>query len=148
MKEDLTKREIIFNIFYTIFKRKFLLFWVFIITFLAILLGTFLVTPVWKATALIWVEPNLKQQIMVFDKLSTPGGTTATVNPALNMIQILMSRGIAEKIVMDFGLDKIAEQKAKNPKTLRDKTKMLIADIFMGYPTDFLVYLGLMQKGH
>jgi uncharacterized protein involved in exopolysaccharide biosynthesis len=147
LQQGLTKKEILYNIFFTLLKRKKLLFGVFTVTFSAILLGTFLVTPVWKATALIMVEPNPKQQMIIFENMATPRAEPSTVNPALNMIQVLTSRGMAEKIIKDFGLDKIAEEKAKRPKKLRDKIKKVMVDVGITYPTDFLIWLGILPPG-
>jgi len=137
----------LFNFFYTLFRRKCLIIWVFSVTFLSMMFGTYLVTPLWKATAKILVEPNPRQQIVLFDRLTIPQGEISGVNPALNLIELLTSRSMAEEVVREFGLDVLAEKKAKEPEKLRDKIKMAMVNVLINYPIDFLTWLGILPPG-
>ncbi|MFQ5427450.1 MAG: exopolysaccharide transport family protein [Thermodesulfobacteriota bacterium] len=147
MEDQLSKREVIFNILYTIFKRKFLIIAIFVITYFAFLFGTFLVSPVWKATALVLMEPNPRQQIVLFDEMAKPSGEIHTVHPAQNLVDILTSRSMSEEIVKEFQLDKRLKEKRKHPKSLRDRIKGVMANVTIGYPMDFIVWLGILSPG-
>jgi len=147
LEDQLSKREIVFNILYTIFKRKFLIVAIFVLTYFAFLFGTFLVSPVWKATALVLMEPNPKQQIVLFDEMAKPSGEIPTVNPAQNLVGMLTSRSMSEEIVKEFQLDKRLKQTRKHPKSLRGKVKRMMVNVVIDYPMDVINWLGILAPG-
>jgi tyrosine-protein kinase Etk/Wzc len=121
MKEGKSQGEHIYSFFYTIFKRKRLIFAVGFATFAGVLFGTFLVTPLWQATAKIRVQYSPRQQLSMAEGLTTPAPAVSGVNPANDLIQLLNSRDLAEKIALEFGRDKIWYHRISAPDNLRDR---------------------------
>ncbi len=137
---NFTKKDLLFNIFHTLFKRKFLIIGLTVLTYASFIFGTYLVTPLWEATALVMVEPNPRQQMILFDKMASPSGQISQINPVLNMVEILTTRAMAEDVVKEFGLDARNRRKGKHPRGLREKTKKLIANVFT-FPIDALMWI-------
>lgn len=146
MQKIQSPSEHLYNFFYVIFKRKLLILAVFIATFTGIIFGTYLVDPMWKATAKIRVQFNPKQQLVMLEGITTPGAVVAGVNPANDVIQMLMSRDIAESVVKKYERDKLWEERVNSPEKTREIIRWHIKDIFINTPMDLLRYLGILSS--
>jgi uncharacterized protein involved in exopolysaccharide biosynthesis len=127
MEERPERNRILYNILWVIFKRKVLLIILSIISFALIIFFTFLTTPLYKATAKILIRPNPQQQLILFRDLATPGEEIARINPASNLMQILTSQEMAQKVVKKFRLHEKLRKKAEEPEALRDKIKRFLS---------------------
>lgn len=141
-----TPKEFLFDIFYKLFKRKYLILSVSFFTFAGIVFGTYLVTPIWKATAKVRVQLNPKQQLTMYQGITTPGGEIGGVNPANDVVQILSSRAVAEEVVKKFNREELWRQREENPEKTRDIIRWNISNILIGKPIEFLQSLGILSK--
>lgn len=146
MKEQITQSEQLYAILYSFFKRKYLAAAIFIATFVGILFGTFLTTSLWQATAKVWVQHNPKQQLAMFKGITTPGSVVSGVNPANDVIQMLVSRELAEEVAKAFERDKLWEKRVNAPETMKDIIRWHISDTLIGVPIRFLRSLGILRK--
>lgn len=131
---------------YPPFKWKGLVCLAFISTFLGVIAGTYLVTPQWEATAKILVRENPRLQPVLFKELVRPGEQTQKVKPSSNIVEIMISREMAQEAVEKFGLDKRLYQKKNEPPDLRDKVKRLITNLLIEYPKSALIAIGLLEE--
>lgn len=145
MRKQKSPSEHLYNFFYTLFKRKYLLILIFMATFAGILSGTYLIDPMWKATAKIRVQFNPKNQLTMLEGITTPGAVVAGVNPANDVIQMLMSREIAEAVIKKFERDKLWQKKVNSPEKTREIIRWHIKDIFINKPMDLLRFLGILS---
>ncbi len=136
----LTRKELLFSIFHTLCKRKFFIIGLTLLTYASFIFGTYLVTPLWKATALVMMEPNPRQQIILFDKLASPSQQISQINPVMNVVEMLTTKSMAEEVVKEFGLDERKRQRGLHPRTFREKTKKFIANVFTA-PIDFIMWV-------
>lgn len=116
MDETLERNQVLYNVLYTVFRRKVSLTMLCGLFVLLILLVTFLAKPTYKATTKILIRPNPQQQLILFKDLATPGQDTQPVNPARNLIQILTGREMAREVVQKFELDKKIRGEEKEPE--------------------------------
>lgn len=138
--------EFLYSVLYTLFKRKYLTLLIFFFTFAGIIFGTYLVTPVWLATARVRVQLNPKQQLNMYQGITTPGGEIAGVNPANDVIQIITSRVFAEEIVKKFNREERVKMLSESPVNSRDIIKWNISNILIGKPIGLLRSLGILKK--
>lgn len=144
MDEKKSQSEYLYDILYTIFKSKYLFLIIFLTTFGGIIFGTYLVTPLWQATARIRVQYNPKQQLTMFETVTTPGAVVSGINPANDVIQLLTSRELAEKVALKFQRDKLWEIRTNAPETTREIIRWHINDFLIGNIVRFLQYLGIL----
>ena len=144
MKDHKSQGEHLYSFFYTLFKRKYFILAVFLTTFGGILFGTFLVTRLWKATAKIRVQNSPKQQLTMFEGMTTPGTTITGINPANDVIPLLTSRELAERIVLEFRRDEIWKRRMEAPEGLRDEI-FFFMDNYIN-PMAYLSKLGISPK--
>ena len=137
--------EFLYSCIHTVFKRKLMILSIAVVTFIGVLFGTFLIEPVWKASAKIYVQTNPKQQLAIFQDLATPAEPIRNIYPANNMVQILTSRSMAEDIVRLFNRDERLKQKKEDPQTTRDKVLAFLKNTFIEKPTNFLIYFGILK---
>ena len=123
-----SRSEAVYQFFYTLFKRKYLAAIIFFSTLLGIVFGTFLVIPLWKASAKVRVQYSPKQQLTMLEGITTPGTVVPGVNPANDVVQILRSRELAEKIVGQFDRDGLWETRRNEPQTRREKLVQFFRD--------------------
>jgi len=136
----LSKKDLLFNIVYTLCRRKSLIIGLTFLTYVSFIFGTYLVTPLWKATAMVMMEPNPRQQIILFDKLASPSGQISQINPVLNIVEMLKARSAASEVVKEFGLDERSRQRGLHPKGLRFKARKLIGGI-VTTPINILMWI-------
>lgn len=146
MNEKRSQGDDLYNILYTLFKRKYLAMAIFIATFAGIIFGTYLVTPLWKATAKVRVQYNPKPQLAMVEDLTTPGALVLSVNPANDVIQMLTSRELAEEIAKRFERDKLWQKRVHEPEQTREIIRWHIFDFLVGTPIRFLQYLGVLTQ--
>ena len=146
MKEQITQSEQLYAILYSFFKRKYLATAIFLATFIGILFGTYLTTPLWQATAKVRVQHNPKQQLAMFEGITTPGGVISSINPANDVVQMIVSRELAEDVAKAFNRDKLWEMRTNSPEATRDIIRWHISDTLIGVPIRFLRSLGILTK--
>jgi tyrosine-protein kinase Etk/Wzc len=146
MNKQKSQGEYLYNFLYTLFKRKFLIVATFITTFTGIIFGTYLVLPLWKATAKVRVQYSPKQQLTMFEDITTPGITVPGVNPANDVVQMLTSRELAEKVVTLFWLDKLLEKRDYSPESNREIIRWHINNFLIDNPKRFLQSLGILSE--
>lgn len=130
---------------FVLFRRKLLISSLFIFTLFAFAFGTFLVSPVWKATAKLLVLQNPKQQMILFKDLTLPSPIEKETS-ATDLVEILRSNAFGVEIVKRYGLDEIKRQKAQNPKKMRDKIKLFLVKVFKS-PFTLATRIGLLEEG-
>jgi len=115
---------------------------IFLVVFFGIIFGTYLVTPIYEATARILIHMNPQQQLILFNDLVTPAPTNISlrINPANNLIEISRSKSIAEKIVKTFGLDR-----PKETQGARESIKNFLSSVLLS-PITLMQKLGLLRK--
>ncbi len=145
VQSESTQGDILYGFLYALFKRKYFAVLVCGVTFLGILFGTYLVTTSWKATAKIRVQYSSKQQLSMFEGITTPAGQVSGVNPANDIIQMLTSRELAEKLVKSFKRDKLWEQRTNDPQSVKEIIRGYIYDFLIGKPLAFLQYIGVLK---
>ena len=134
----------LYDVFYVLFKRKYMLVAVSVATVVGMLFGTYLARPLWKATAKVWVQYNPKQQLTMQEGITTPGSTVPGVNPAGDVVEMLTSRQLAEEIAKRCGRDKLWETRRTNPQSTRDILLWYLQYVFIEKPMDFLAYVGVL----
>lgn len=144
MEQSPEKNRILYHILYVIFRRKILLSFFCLISFVLIIFFTFLSTPVWEATAKILIRSHPQQQLILFRDLATPVRETSTVNPASNLVQMLTSQEIAQEIVKEFGLDERLRKKTEEPEKLRDVIKQFLFGVIK-YPITLAKKIGILE---
>lgn len=147
MQKQFSKTELINYVLFVILKRKGLLFFVGVLTFLCIIFATYLITPTWEATAIVLVERSSKQNLSIFKDVNSPVGTTQSEGTdASAILPILTGENMAYQISEEFALDTRLKDKRFNPKKLRDKIKNLMVDVMLS-PITFLQAVGILEKG-
>src|SRR3989304_6043806 len=144
--EEKKPNEFLYDLLYVLFKRKYLAISLFIFTFVGIVFGTYLVTPIWKPTAKVRVQLNPKQQLNVYQGITTPVGEIPGINPANDVIQILTSRVLAEELVKKFHREQLWKKKLEAPEATRDIILWNIKNVFINKPVVFFQNLGILSK--
>jgi len=146
-----SNKEKLSNFFFVIYKRKWLLLFFFIATYLGIVAGTWLAPQYYKATTKIFIHTNPKLGVSLFSDLEEMGERGTRVNLAQDMVQILTSEGMARKIVDEFELDKLYYKRNYEPESFRDIVWFYIHKVFdvieapYTYSKLLLVHLGLIE---
>lgn len=117
------KNQVLYEILYVVFKRKFALLILCAMSFALILFFSFLTKPAYRATARILIRSNPQQQLILFKDLATPGREVATGKPATNLVHILTSQETARQVVETFSLDERMRKRIEEPERLRDVIK-------------------------
>jgi capsular exopolysaccharide synthesis family protein len=136
--------EFLFNFAYTLFKRKYLILVIFFTTFFGVILGTYLVGPLWEATAKVQIQANPKTQLSLFGDMTTPAPFDPDINPANNLIQVLTSRSMAEAIVVMYHRDELLRAKMEEPQALRDVINYYLRKVITS-PIKFLKLIGILD---
>ncbi len=142
-RDGKTQSEHLYNFFYTVFKRKGLILTVGLATFVGVMAGTFLVTPLWEATAKVRVQYSPKQQLSLAEGITTPAPAVNGVNPANDVIQLLNSRELAEKIALQFGRDQLWYHRVSAPTNFRDRILYLLGQYLN--PINLLTKLHILK---
>ncbi|NVM20223.1 MAG: hypothetical protein HWN68_00400 [Desulfobacterales bacterium] len=129
MDEIPEKNLILYNILYTIFRRKVALISLSATSFLLIIFSTFLTTPTYKGTTKILIRSNPQQQLILFKDLATPGREAPKINPASNLIQILTGQQMAQQVVDRFRLDERLRRKKEKPEELHGLIKQFLVKL-------------------
>ena len=138
------REKLLYHFFYVLFKRKWMIPSLFILTMVLILFFTYLMTPMWEATTLVLVEPNPKKQMILFPDITSPAAPTSQDRQPLNFIQLLTGRNMAYEVVKKYDLDHLLEEQENNPQTSRDVIKRKLKDFFK-LPITALINLGLLN---
>lgn len=138
------REKLLYHFFYVLFKRKWMIPSLFILTMVLILFFTYLMTPMWEATTLVLVEPNPKKQMILFPDITSPAAPTSQDRQPLNFIQLLTGRNMAYEVVKKYDLDHLLEEQENNPQTSRDVLKRKLKDFFK-LPITALINLGLLN---
>ncbi|MBC2696165.1 MAG: GumC family protein [Desulfobacteraceae bacterium] len=144
MEQSPEKNRILYHILYVIFRRKILLATICFISFVLIIFFTFLTTPTWEATTKIFIRAHPQQQLILFKDLATPVPKTSTVNPASNLVQMLISQEMAQEIVEKFMLDERLRKKTEEPEKLRDVIKQFLIGVIT-YPITLAKKIGILE---
>lgn len=114
-------------------KRRRLITVVALSTLAAVMFFSYLVTPVWEASALVHVERTSKQNLSLFRDVNLPvPEAAASSDTALGLIPLLTGTSMAYDVVTTFGLDELSREKRLEPSTARDVIKNLMVDIVYG----------------
>jgi len=137
--------KFLYDLFFTLFKRKWSIFIVAFTTFAGVIFGTFMKTPLWEATSQIQVDINPKQQLSMFENSAAPVPAGAGGTPSNKALDRLTSQRMTSRLVKEFHLDELYRQRREFPKHPRDKTKKYLKDILIKKPMACLVELGIIQ---
>ncbi len=146
MDRETTAGEYLYNFLYSLFKRKYMTFAIFLVTFVGMIFGTYLVTSLWKGTTKIRVQYNPKQQLTMFEGITSPGSPVQNINPANDVIQLLMSRELAEDLALKFERDKLWERRTIAPETNKEIVRWYIHEYLIGKPVKLLKSLGILRN--
>lgn len=146
-----SNREKLVRYFYIVYKRKWFILAIFIITYFGIIGGTWLAPQSYKATTRIFIHTNPKQEITLFPDLAKSGERDAKVSLASNLVQILTGEEMARDVVSSFQLDKLYYMREYEPESCRDIVWYYIHKAFdvikspYTYSKFLLVYVGLIS---
>ena len=101
----ITLRDISYNFFYVLFKRKLLFIIASLVVAFSVLLYAYLTTPVHRINSLVLVHQNPKQQLILFRDINTPAQTSQRVHPVYNLKEVVTSRNLSELLVAKYQLD-------------------------------------------
>ena len=142
----ITLRDISYNFFYVLFKRKLLFIIASLVVAFSVLLYAYLTTPVHRINSLVLVHQNPKQQLILFRDINTPAQTSQRVHPVYNLKEVVTSRNLSELLVAKYQLDVRARKKMTEPEGLRDIINAYIADV-IDLPFLILDFLGILEMG-
>ncbi len=146
MDREITAGEYLYNFLYALFKRKYITFAIFFVTFVGMIFGTYLVTSIWKGTTKVRVQYNPKQQLTMFEGITSPGSAVPNINPANDVIQLLMSRDLAEDLALKFERDKLWEKRTLAPESNKEIIRWYIHEYLVGKPVKLLKSLGILKN--
>ena len=113
------QEEFKYYFLYVLFKRKWLIISTSIFSMIAIILGLYLTTPLYKGTSKILVRSNVSQEVMLFNDLYSRPSTIRNTMPANNFVEVATSSTIGREIVDQFSLDEKLKNKMENPEGFR-----------------------------
>lgn len=123
------KDELMFNAFYSIFRRK----WLIVSTFVLVLIGTIfmtsLLTPRYDGTAQIMVDLNPRYQVVLFPGFAQPSARMTSLDPTQNLAEFLTNRSTADAAVEEFKLDALLKHRREESTETRDVFKRSIKGI-------------------
>jgi len=119
------KDELLYSAFYTVFRRKWLIVWSFLLILCAILFSASLITPQYDATAQVKVDLNPRYQVVLFPDFSQPSGRSTMVDPAIGLAEILTNRDSACAAVEAFGLGARLKERRESSGEFREVTKRI-----------------------
>ncbi|MFQ5790685.1 MAG: hypothetical protein ACE5JI_09445, partial [Acidobacteriota bacterium] len=140
----MTPHEMLEEFFLTILRRKRLIFFAFVLGVAGLLGYLYVRYPLHKATVLILVHQNPRQQPVLFRDIVIPAAPNLRANAAKNLIEISRSADLARKIVNEFNLVERTRVRAESPKTLRDRFWYCV-DFVIGIPIDILEFVGILK---
>ena len=103
-----------------LFKNKWLILFIALIGTILTAAGTYLSTPLFKATSKIMVKVNVSQEVQLFDDFYQPVFGGNKIIPANNFLEIAGSEVMARKMVKKFGLDEKLRKKREEPEDFRE----------------------------
>ncbi|MEW6586677.1 MAG: Wzz/FepE/Etk N-terminal domain-containing protein [Nitrospirota bacterium] len=106
--------------FRTLFRRKWFIIVVSLLGIAGTALGTYLSTPLYKATSKIMVKSNIAQEVVLFNDFYRQVPRSSNIIPANNFIEIAQSDIVARTIVDKYGLDKELQRKSEDPQHTRE----------------------------
>jgi len=144
MQSVTTPREMLTEFVLALFRRK----WLILVTFVLLMAGvccyTYLEYPLHKATALILVHENPRQQLILFHDIATPAQPNYQASPAKNLIEISRSTELAKEIVEEYRLDQRAARRAEDPEGVRE-TFWYCLHVAKDLPFDLLRLIGILE---
>lgn len=144
MGSVMTPREMLIQFNLVVFRRKWLILVVFLLVMAAICTYIYLQYPLHKATALILVHENPRQQLILFHDIASPAQPNVQVNPAKNLIEISRSTELAREIVQQYGLDKRVARRAEAPESVREVVRYWY-HAALDVPIDVLRWIGILK---
>ena len=129
-----TYESVFFDFLFVLFKRKWMAVCTFIVAFLGFLFGTYLITPLYRASSEVWIHKNAKQSIRYFGALEIPQVPLQIFPPTMNIVQVATSREIAEKLVIQFKLDERLERQDTDPQGFRERFLAFMDGLFIQLP--------------
>ncbi len=109
-----------YNFLFVLFKRKWTVLATFVVTLGSILFATYLETPLYEASAKVWVHKNPKQSIRFFGDLETPQMPISLYSPTSNIVEVAIAQEIAVQMVKENGLDERRRKLKEEPTEFRD----------------------------
>ncbi|MFH1025706.1 MAG: Wzz/FepE/Etk N-terminal domain-containing protein [Nitrospirota bacterium] len=106
--------------FYILFKRKWLIIVISILGIAGTAIGTYVSTPLYKATSKIRVRSNISQEVVLFNDLYQQVPRATNIIPANNFIEVAGSETLARALVEQFELDKKLQRQSEDPQDFRE----------------------------
>ena len=126
------KDELLYSAFYTVFRRKWLIVWSFLLILCVILFSASLITLQFDATAQVKVDLNPRYQVVLFPDFSQPSGRSTMVDPAIGLAEILTNRDTACAAVETFGLGARLKERKEDSSQFREVTKRIFRGVAGG----------------
>lgn len=117
----MTPHEMLEECLLTVTRRKWLILCTFVLAVAGLCGYLYVKYPLHKATVLILVHANPREQPTLFHDIVAPTGVNLRSNPVRNLIEISRSTDLARQIVNEFELVERTRMRAESPETLRDK---------------------------
>lgn len=108
---------------YVLFRRKVMLIVTFLVVFCSMIFFIWLIQPSFAAYSRVLVHNNYKQQLGLFNDLTSPGVYNPRVNWAINMVELAKSAELAEDMVAEFDLAERFRRKVEEPESGREIIK-------------------------
>ena len=112
--------------------------------FSAVVGGTVLVTPKYRAQASVWVRPRPRQQILLFSDLAAEARESPRTVPSANLVYLITNRNAAAAIVKEFKLAEKTRRQYEEPSNLRERVRWLVRSAVRGAVT-LLSYVHVIE---
>ena len=142
---NLSAGQLLEHIIYVFFRRWLAMAIWFVVLSFSCLFGIILITPTYEAVNSVLIQNNYKQQLGLFDKLSSPGVLNPRVNWANNVISVAQSYDLAAQIINEFGFADRLRKTREAPEDFRDVVKMGIINGFK-WPLSKLREMGVLGE--
>lgn len=106
--------------FYILFRRKWLIMFISIAGIALTAAGTYLCTPLYKATSKIMIRSNISQEVVLFNDLYQQVLRSPKVIPGTNFVELAGSELLARMLVEKFRLDEKLRGQSEEPENFRE----------------------------
>jgi uncharacterized protein involved in exopolysaccharide biosynthesis len=106
--------------FYILLRRKWLIMFISIVAIVLTAAGTYLSTPLYKATSKLMIRSNISQEVVLFNDLYQQVLASPKGIPGTNFIEMAGSEFFARMVVEKFELDEKLRRQSEEPENFRE----------------------------
>lgn len=130
---------------YVLFRRKVMLIVIFLVVFFTMIFFIWLIQPSFQTYSRVLVHNSYKQQLGLFNDLTSPGVYNPRVNWAVNMVELAKSTELAEDMVTEFDLAEWLRRKNEEPESGRESIKAAVVGM-IEWPAVKMEELGWIKR--